>query len=218
MCMGSYYIGDKLSSNEKPVALSQVDISDVERLTRMLGDAARAKAKDDGLPRIPNATHARIVFELVRGASIPDASTVAGVTRRTGERLQASDAARSVMQDYAAVRLKRAIDAGTALAREGLGDAYATLVEAAASGNTTAAKEVMKLAGVQVIAEHREANTTSIELPSHIEQDYTDTKEAIREEITPPTPPPLFLSAIRPQWTATLGQAEVDRSVEDEKE
>ena len=213
--MGSYHIGDDLSSDEKPVALTQVDISDVERIERMLADVARDKSKVDSMPLKVDARHARTVFELVRGASVPEASTAAGLARRSVENLNGSDAVRSVMRDYAAVRLRRAIEAGTALARETLGDAYATLAEAAREGNTTAAKEIMRLAGVEssITKKKESITTTSITAP-----DYQAPKEQVREETPPLTPPPLFLNTIRPQWTATLGQAEVDRAVEEEKD
>jgi hypothetical protein len=195
---------------------NETDQSDLERIRLKLHDAARSKKKADGLPVKVSATHARILFELALGASVQEACALAGTSRRTGERLAASRAFQTVLREYRTFRYARALEAGADIAREAIGDAYATLAEAARSGSISAAKEIMKLAGVQAGAERGEASTKSIELPLHINIDYQEPTEQIRSHHTP-TPPPLFLNSIRPQWTATLGQADVDGAPEDDE-
>ena len=189
----------------------------LRRVVQMLLSAREVSGAGDALPTSVTPKHAAMCLALADGASIQEAATQSGLSKRSCERYRTSMAVTLVVSELRKQRYDDDLRGNADAIAKGVPLAIEALVNAASAGNVNAAREVLRL-GTTLGDLERSSHDSS---PATTTQDWTMQEVTMTTDpayalptktMTPPAtsskaeehpslPPPEYLRSIEPMWS-----------------
>ena len=191
----------------------------LRRVVQMLLSAREVSGAGDALPTSVTPKHAAMCLALASGASIQEAATQSGLSKRSCERYRTSMAVTLVVSELRKQRYDDDLRGNADAIAKGVPLAIEALVNAASAGNVNAAREVLRLGTTLGDLERSDHNSTErpgiatedwtlaqITMttdPSYPDLSMTTTPPATssKAEEHPSLPPPEYLRSIEPMWS-----------------